>query len=338
MNKLLLLFTILFIFSCEEVVVDDPIVRDFESNRDVFVLNEGNFGATNASITYKNLAEDTLEQNVFMNINDQNIGDVCQSYALIDDELWVIMNGTAEVVIMDRENLEIKERISLGNTSPVNIIQVGGLVYITSFTDYVATVNIDTREVEYPIETVGYTEDCEYSNGYLYISNPGDFATPNNMILKVDETTYEVVDFIEFDAAPQQMLLDGNQLYVMCQDFDDGGIAIIDVETFTISNFLSFNQEVQNAYIMRIEKMGEEIYFQSDRLYRLDGSTLSESNLFFEDFTTMNGFSVNHERNELYVLDAVDYVSRGVMKTVDTNGNVLATDTVGITPRHVVIY
>ena len=91
-----------FLFSCLLALVmsacgpKDPLPNHDDAivGKGVFVINEGNFGYANASLTFYNPAEDTVANNLFYRVNGAPIGDVGQSLALIDDKLYIVVNNS----------------------------------------------------------------------------------------------------------------------------------------------------------------------------------------------------------------------------------------------------
>ena len=60
----------------------------------VFVLNEGTYTFANASLSFYDPEADTSANQLFYKVNGAPIGDVAQSLALINDQLYIVVNNS----------------------------------------------------------------------------------------------------------------------------------------------------------------------------------------------------------------------------------------------------
>ena len=60
----------------------------------VFVLNEGNYQFSNASLSFYDPEADTVANNLFYKANNAPIGDVAESLALVDGKLYIVVNNS----------------------------------------------------------------------------------------------------------------------------------------------------------------------------------------------------------------------------------------------------
>ncbi len=99
----------------------------------VFVLCEGNFGQSNASLWSLDPELDGVQGPIYKNITGNSLGDIGQSMALRDNRLWVINNNThtIEIFLLDEEILH-ENSISLPGSSPRYMTFVNDKAYITA--------------------------------------------------------------------------------------------------------------------------------------------------------------------------------------------------------------
>ena len=76
------LLALLLITACE----NNPIIPDQQTTSWIFVANEGNYGASNGSISMINDFGDVYEV--------ENVGDVIQSLEVYEDKLIVLINNS----------------------------------------------------------------------------------------------------------------------------------------------------------------------------------------------------------------------------------------------------
>ena len=117
----------------------------------LLVGNEGNFTRGNASITEFLPANQTATQGVFSTANGGNgIGDVLQSIALINGDLYAVVNNSGRIAILDTATYQQTGLISFGDgTSPREIVAVSETkAYVTDlFADIVYVVDLENRTV-----------------------------------------------------------------------------------------------------------------------------------------------------------------------------------------------
>ena len=70
-------------------------------NNDLIISNEGGFQSGNASISIYNKDENTVNNNLYQSINQSNIGDILQSITHINHELFLIVNNSQKIIIID---------------------------------------------------------------------------------------------------------------------------------------------------------------------------------------------------------------------------------------------
>ena len=78
-----------------------------------FVVCEGNFNWGNASISSYDETNDALTQNYFSSVNGYSLGDVAQSMTENEDFYFIVVNNSAKVEVVDKENFNSKLNLTL---------------------------------------------------------------------------------------------------------------------------------------------------------------------------------------------------------------------------------
>ena len=89
-----ILLSIVFLTSCmkwESPEIEPSISVDGEG---IYILNEGNFQYGNATLSYYNPVDKTVENEVFYRSNGMKLGDVAQSMNIFDDKGWIVVNNS----------------------------------------------------------------------------------------------------------------------------------------------------------------------------------------------------------------------------------------------------
>src|SRR6056297_3295490 len=156
--------------SCEEDENDDQI-----NIEGIYVVNEGNFGSNNGSITLINPDEKETIQNYFSKNNNWSLGDVVQDLSFYEDKGFIVVNNSQKVEVVDKETFE-----SLG--------VIEGL--------------------SYPRQFLGINDN----KGYL--TNGSSATGENGNVLVIDVSEYLVIDTIEAGKGPESMVKYENNVYV----------------------------------------------------------------------------------------------------------------------------
>ena len=92
--------------SCSENEDDELIIDPVEKPN--YILNEGHWGANNASIAmFNHPAYGVVEENAYLKRNGQKLGDVANALLEEDDNIYVLLNGSKYVARLD---LMLKEQ------------------------------------------------------------------------------------------------------------------------------------------------------------------------------------------------------------------------------------
>ena len=102
-NLVLLALLAATLFSCKPDKPVNPNVYNLGSG--VFVLNEGNFQFSNASLSFFDPQADTVCNNLFYKVNNAPLGDVAQSLAMADGKLYIVVNNSNLIYKVDANSL-----------------------------------------------------------------------------------------------------------------------------------------------------------------------------------------------------------------------------------------
>ena len=110
MNRVVLAFVFIAIFtSCEKDYPIGPEKVEIEEasgnySSGVFIINEGNFQFGNASISFYN--RDTIENNIFENVNGLPIGDIAQDIFISGNKAYIVIDITGGMGVATARKLQ----------------------------------------------------------------------------------------------------------------------------------------------------------------------------------------------------------------------------------------
>ena len=203
---LTIMYTCLIWIGCSNSVSPDEDVNTSW----VFVANEGNFGASNGSVSmiddYGNIT--TIEE----------VGDVVQSIEVHNNKLIVLVNNSHKIKLYDiSENglsLPGIEK-STNNSSPREMVIVGEKIYFSNWkTNDVRVFNLYNYAIEDSIPVGENPEGLMTDGTDIWVANSG-----GNTVSKINIATH-YVESITVGDGPQNLVLHNNNIYIARTYYD----------------------------------------------------------------------------------------------------------------------
>ncbi|MEM1001680.1 MAG: DUF5074 domain-containing protein [Bacteroidota bacterium] len=325
--KYLLFASFALIISCtsedREVPIDPPPPSGDYSDG-IFILNEGNFGTVNASVSFLDESGEVFS-NIFSNINNRLLGDTAQSIGFSGDNAYIVVNNSATVEVVDRNTFELIATVTDMIVNPRYIAFNGNKGYISNWgdpndvnDDYIAILNLDTNLIERTISVVEGPERLLVDNDRLYVAHKGGFGY-GNTISVIDLNTDVVVDSITVADVPDGLVSYNDYLYVTCtgklpftQDETLGAIFKINTQTLSVESSFNFPDGVHPRFL---EIETDNLYYAVESNVfnvKISDFELPETPLFE---SSNNGleilYGLNVQAGRIYLADAKDYNSDG---------------------------
>lgn len=334
--------TALLFVSCEkEETGSDTGLPDIVPGEGLFILNEGNYGWGNASMSYYNKVSKEIHHNLYQKANGAQLGDVLQSAYITGNELWLIVNNSGKVIVTDPASLKQTHVLS-GLTSPRYMTAAANATgYITDlYAGKIHIVDMKQKMVRGYVEVKGWTEE---------IIMLGDYAVTTGVeadrLYAIDTATNELADSLDLPPGPVSMTTDHQgHLWVLA-----GGDPLIksqpilyqvDKESFTIRGTHPLPGEDTTFSRLVTCPDGKTLYFLGGDVYSM--SVVPEApppEVFIEsDGRIFYGLAVDPDNGDVYVSDAVDFVQRGQMLRHDTDGSLIDIQDTGIIPGGFTFY
>lgn len=308
-------------------------------NSKVLIVNEGNFNFGNASLSMYNENAKSIENKVFQSNNlGRPIGDVVQSVLQIRSELFVIVNNSSKIEILDPLNLSAIASIQQLN-SPRYIVAVDEFkAYVSDlYEDKIYVINPSARTIVKTIDTKGWVEEMVIVGDKLYATH-----VDSNQVWIFDTQNDKLITKINTNIQPQYIEFDqNNNIWVSCTGgFNGGKSALYHIDSKTDSVLNIFEADNSSQKIGEIEMNGsrEQLYYLRDNgLYRININTVSAptSPFIAQGSRLFYGFSVDPTTDEIYICDAIDYQQKGVVYRYDIAGNQVDAFKTGIIPGDV---
>ncbi len=297
-----------------------------------FVLSEGQFGNSNADITYYNAEEGESTQGYYEDENGTPIGDVGQSMSLIGDEAFIVANNSHRV--------HVAEESDLSQVASIEIQDEASPRYIAGVEDNQALVtNLNSESLALlDLDSFEQTGTLDLGTSSEEIATYGDHALirtdifENNEVVLYNWQEESIEETLSFDGVP-------------------GGLkAGPDAETAWIwvseSDYLSEREIATGDELQRIdlpESVSDITYDEeSDMIYAVSGSgimTIDKDGGEVEDadFIEHEGLSFVgfDDASSAYLLagEGADFETRDDVMVFDLEGGHLDTFEAGYGPR-----
>lgn len=340
MRKIIVIYVFAYsFFACKKKEVGPQRVDGTpyyqEEGSKVVVGCEGNFGWGNASMSVYNTETKVNVNQVFNTQNNLPLGDVFQSATLFNGDLFIVVNNSNKIEVVDTTNFMSKGAIT-GLTSPRYFMGVSqSKAYVSDlYANAITIVNPFTFQITGTIPVSDWTEQMILLNQTAYVTQKG-----TNQVLLIDVVTDAIVDSITVGREPNSLVLDAfDNLWVLCS----GGVnevtpslVQINTTTNTIMKNLLFNSASESPNNLQIDTSKTQLLYLNDNLYQqsITATAIDDNPILNAGNTVFYGLGVNPYNNEIYLSDAIDYVQAGKVYRYSPTMSLIDDFTTGIIPQ-----
>ena len=339
LNLFLLAVLAVSLFSCKPNQPEDP--NAFTVGSGVLLLNEGNYQSSNASLTFYDPVADTVANNLFYKVNNAPLGDVAQSMALVDGQLYIVVNNSNYIYKVNANTMVCD------TTKPFKL------------TDFYSP-----REMHFVAPNKAYVSDLMGSG--LWIVNPEDMThtgfdetgnTTEKMVqvgneLYVSNWSYYYINAASHDSYNTVQVIDvnndvmvaevevGKEPRVLCEGRswdaaygEQPSLWEIDPMLKTAQRRYEFDGTAQ---VLKSNPAGDQFYMiYNNAVRRFDLSSMALSETFgitAESGTLFYNMAVDPRTGDIYVTDAKNYVMNGTVYRYTNDGVLLNSFEAGIIP------
>lgn len=337
----------LFFVSCRGDEVIYPTigthVTDEVGQGGLYVLCEGNMGSNKARLDYMNLETGTYYSNWYGSQNPhqlKELGDVGNDIQQYGKRLYAVINCSHKVEVMDLKARHIGQ-IDLPNCRYMAFH--GDKLYVSAYVGSVAdpdllgsVYEVDTATLQVTREVkVGHQPDelCIVDDK-LYVCNSGGYLTEHydSTISVIDISSFREIEKIPVGINPTRLRLDAQgHLWVCCQ----GNYTNRQPEVWVMNG---------SVVLKRIETPCANISIQGTTTYILDNEAKKLHAFSTVDFTEQpqpidiktfeHPYGLLAAAEALYITDAKNYVSSGVLHCYSYEGKEHWSAKTGDIPGH----
>lgn len=375
--RYILLWLVIATVACrtDEVIVPTEYEQLFTPSGEecdpvgMYLLNEGNMGSNKASIDYINFEEGYYARNLYAERNPtviKELGDVGNDIQLYGNRLYVVLNSSHKVEVVDARSLVRIGQVDIPNCRYIQFDK--GNAYVTAYVGPIsidphaqlgAVYRVDTASLAITAQcTVGYQPDeLVIHDGYIYVANSGGYRKPNY------DTTVSVVD-IEAMKQVRKIAVAPNLHRIRKDAYGKLWVSSRGDEASIPSRLLVLEPSEGASREMVVTDTLDipcsDMYIHGDSLYfysnawsdKLEQNVVTygivdvrTKQLITEHFITDGsekyiekpyGIAVNPATGDIFVTDAKNYVSSGVLHCYSSDGVKKWSVRAGDIPAHMV--
>ena len=301
--------------SCDKAPQVPPLVILPDSlHEGIYVLNEGNFQSGNATIDFIDVFNNVYYSDVFKQANNKALGDVLQSMNVINDKLYLVVNNSGKIEVIDKSNFKSISTIT-GLRSPRYIKAVSSnKAYISDLYDNAITVlDLSNNSVLKKITFPSWTENMILSGNNMVVTSPN-----SNFIYTIDIFSDQIKDSIQLSYGTHSIIQENDSIFwVMCDGNQTKKInaslhkIYFSNNGFRLSKTYAFEADDKPSKLV-LNKNKTALYWLKKDIYKMyvADSVLPKNPLVSANGKNFYGLSFDKKYDELYVSDVLDYVQK----------------------------
>lgn len=333
---------------------DVPVGPATPAATGLYVISEGNASQNNAKLGFYNLASSTFTGDYFVQQNptETALGNTANDAIIYGSKLYVVMNVSSQVLVLNAANGTLLKRIDFGTTpnfkNPRYAVGAKGKVYVTAYDNTVNVIDTSALTLGSPIAVGADPEGIAVYGNYLYVANSGGLNYPNvdSTVSVIDLNTSAEIKKIKVGYNPNKVKVASNgDVYVSAYGvfgISTASISVINSSSNTLKTTLGSAYEYSH-----VEIFGNTAYFFNNyggagtaKVYNTDTNTDIRAEFITDGtaITTPYGINVDEQNGDVYITDSKDYTTAGSVTCFDKSGKKKFSFSVtpGVSPNKVV--
>jgi YVTN family beta-propeller protein len=309
----------------------------------LYILNQGGYGDNNSTLTFYNYSNKQLTPDFFSAANaGAKLGDTGNDLGIYGSKMYIIVNNSNFIYVVNAKTGKLIKADSLHQCR--SVVFYKNNAFITSYDNEVAVMDTGSLAITKYIPVGRSPEQMAIANGKLYVANSGGYSgTYDNTVSVIDLNTLAVTKTINVIINPTGVAADsyGNVYVTSIGNYDDiaGGLTIIDSQTDAVKS----QPTASIGYIDPVTVSGDNVYYltmdNNVAVYNAKTQSLTRPSFITDgtSLTTPYAIATDPVSGEVFIADALDYSSNGLVYAFDKNGKKEYQITAGIIPGKIVL-
>ncbi|MFO8128536.1 MAG: hypothetical protein R6T99_01375 [Bacteroidales bacterium] len=325
---------------------DEPVEvitpANYVGGEGFFIINEGNFGQANGSLSFFNLDNYRLYENIFQSVNNRPIGDIPSFMGIRGNVGYIVVNNSAGIEIVDLNTFESLHHIG-GLGSPREILILNDeKAYVTDLAQSgLHILDLISHTVSGTVELGKSSENIILADQKVFVSNWSDYYVPaeNNTVQVIDPLTDTKVSEIPVTKEPNSMVRDKNgKLWVLCSGGFLGeevpALYRINPATLDIEGKIEFSSSDMAPSKLNINASGETLYYLNGQIFKMSIQATEIPSGHFIEYQdgVLYSLFVDPDNSHIIASDAIDFQQPGKVFIYREDGSLMKEFTAGIIP------
>jgi hypothetical protein len=323
--------------------ISDPAGVQLEvpvpSARGVYVLNEGNFGRGNSTLTYYDLDTRQVIPDVFEVVNGRALGDVGNSIALHHELVYLVINNSDRIEVVHPATHASVRTISVGSgMSPRQLAFIDDSLALCTnlYNASVSIIHLVRGEVIGRIPVGPNPEGIAVAEGRAFVANSGLGSGSSMTVIDLSSRTPILTRPVGDNPAGVTVTPSG-MVYVVCSglfgDFSDpdddtpARIAVIDPTTLSTVDSITIGG---HAYQIAIHPSGLGYVVTTDSVVTVDTRVHRRVGTFLQG--QYYSAAVESVSGDVYLSDAKDFLQPGTVYVYAAEGYLRTSFEAGVIP------
>ncbi|MFT3935809.1 MAG: hypothetical protein QM726_19430 [Chitinophagaceae bacterium] len=345
---LLTMALVIVMASCKKDDSPTPSVPKVTTG--AYVLSEGTFNGNNTTLTYYNSTSAAATTDFFANTNGSKLGDTGNDIIIYGGKIYIVMNVSSYVEVADATTAKEVKKIDFKTTGgaarqPRYAAAYKNKVLVSSYDGTVAVIDTASLAIEKFITVGSNPEQLVVSGTNLYVANSGGLSPVyDSTVSVIDLNSFTQTRKITVGLNPGTLAADdAGNIYVGCTgDYVSNGPRLVKLNSNgSIIKSVDTAVGKMRYYNGFLYATGGYLGSPNVRALNTTDFTAAKSN-FVTDGTVIKvpyGISVDSDNGDVYVTDAINYSSAGMVYCFDKTGKKKFSFSVapGINPNTVAI-
>ena len=318
----------------------------FQASSGIFVLNEGNFMRGNSSLCFINNQLDSINRDVFSTINQRPLGDVAQSMSLIHGNIWVVVNNSGKIEILDPLSMLSKAKID-GLISPRYITTINDSMACVSdlLSTKISLINTKTLRLTGQIECGKSTEQMMVFGNYLLALHWSDYGGFDNRSASlIDIPELKKSSEIILAKEPNSLVKDKNgDIWILCsggyQGIENPQLIKLDGKSFGILRRINF-EIGRSPKNLITNRSGDSLLYIDQDVFKMgiDAPDTPGTAFITRKNRLLYAMAIDPREGRLFISDALDYSRNGKVYIYSASGLLIQSLEAGIIPGNFLFY
>jgi hypothetical protein len=281
----------------------------------VLVLNEGNFGRGNASVSAYFYNQKQVNHGIYSRFNGGlPLGDVLQDFIAVNGNYYLSLNASGKIVALDTAQWLQTE--SVENLATPRYLASGGqrLFGTDLFQNQLYVFSLSPLHLDTTLALPSAGGKMVTMGNHLYVAAGKQLVKINRQSLEIDTAYTFTFSFTEIVNA-------SGKIWIL-KESAPAALWTLDVQQNTLLE-IKLPESGEARFLRKGTAANTLFFFQNQQVWQVNPTEPHRPKALFKfSGTTAYGFNIHPQLNQVYVADALDYNQASDIYRYDLNGNI----------------